>query len=863
MKTATRHYLWLLLPLPVLLLSWPLLGSDSLYFLVWWLALLILGLAGWPIAAKLFPAGDKGWMLARPLGLVLFSLPVWSLAHLRLLPISRWSLLLVLAILLVAGWLLFGRSLPKPHRLDDQPMIRPQLLRRIGAAEALFAAALLTWVFARGLKPDLDSLEKFMNIGFMNSIWRTRFLPAQDMWFAGQPINYYYYGQFLYGILARLTGIRPEIAYNLGMATTLALTLTTTWSIADHLMRLAAQHGRRLRPLAPSAAGLTSSLLVTFGGNSHAFLFRKGAPGLLITRWLAEKGIISADPEKSFWFADSTRFIGYNPDTADKTIHEFPFYSFLVADLHAHVINLTFVLLLIAVLVYYIHTPLKSTAKVIRPPQPSLAVRWLDELRDALRRPALWAISILLSIFMMCNFWDFVIYLVLTALVFLWVNRRQTGRLITLPGTLATLLQAGLVMLVFLRIPRPLPALAAYGSIALLSHGLAAISRDGASRTGAQISLLFFISHLLAFPFNLHFEPIAKTLAQTVNQTPLWQLLGLWGAHLLAGLLIIAAGIGGLIKHRKTRIRPAALANPDCPDSRLTRLCHRLSRLSSADVMIVLFLMTGVGLIIIPELIYVVDIYSGDFKRANTMFKFTYQAFVLLSLGWGTGLAMLGLQQQSRSRRLAGSRLVALLLVCLMIVPFSYPLTSARQWLGEWSVSRYQGLDGLQPIRHKTSAQILDPYPGELAADIAAIRWFNQTVSGQPVILESFGESYTDYCRISAFTGLPTVMGWETHQWLWRTSRETPQAYGTVVLPRQDDVRTLYTTTDRVRRQELIETYQIRYIIVGNLERQRFAADSADAAGPDLQEDQLKALGDIVFSQDDLYVIEVKTETAG
>ncbi len=107
-------------------------------------------------------------------------------------------------------------------------------------------------------------------------------------------------------------------------------------------------------------------------------------------------------------------------------------------------------------------------------------------------------------------------------------------------------------------------------------------------------------------------------------------------------------------------------------------------------------------------------------------------------------------------------------------------------------------------------------------------------------------------------------MGWETHQWLWRTSRDTPQAYGTIVLPRQDAVRTLYTTTDPALRRELIETYQIRYIIVGNLERQRFAAaTSNDPAAPRLQEELLKATGRIVFSQDDLYVIEVKTETAG
>ena len=865
MKTASFRYLWLITPLPVLLLSWPLLGGDSVYFLVWWFALLIISLMAWPIAAKLFPAGDKGWMLARPLGLVLFSLPVWLLSHLRVLPISRWSLLLTLALLFILTWLLAGRLRSIPRTLENKPVDHQALLRRIGCAEAVFAAALLAWTFARGLKPDLDSLEKFMNIGFMNSIWRSHYLPAQDMWFAGQPINYYYYGQYLYGILSRLTGIRPEIAYNLGMASTMALTLATTWSIADHLMRLAARRGRRLLPLAPAAAGLVTSVLVTFGGNSQAFLFKENSPGHALTRWLAGKGLISADPDKAFWFADSTRFIGYNPDTADKTIHEFPFYSFLVADLHAHVINLTFVLLLIAVLVYYIHTVQPAAAVDSKSGLSQLPLRWLHELRDTVRRPGIWAIGVLLSLFMMCNFWDYVIYLVLTAMVFLWVNSRRSGRLTTLPGFLATLIQAGLVMLVFLRISQPLRALLAYGAIFLLAHALSSLSRDGASRTGAQISTLFFISHLLAFPFNLNFEPIAKTLALTVNRTPFWQMLSLWGAHLLAGLLILAAGIVSVLRRRPVRNHLPLPDEPSQPIGLTTRLTRKLSRLAPADIMIALFFLAGTGLIIIPELIYVVDIYSGDFKRANTMFKFTYQAYILLSLAWGTGLTMLAMQRRTWwHQRSAATRVIAVLLTGLLIIPFSYPFTSARQWLGRWQISRYQGIDGLSPIADKTSPQILEPYQGELAADVAAIRWFNRTVTGQPVILEAFGESYTDYCRISAFTGLPTVMGWETHQWLWRTSRDTPQAYGTIVLRRQDAVRTLYTTTDPALRRELIETYQIRYIIVGNLERQRFAAaTSNDPAAPRLQEELLKATGRIVFSQDDLYVIEVKTETAG
>ncbi|MDD4745582.1 MAG: hypothetical protein PHN53_13330, partial [Eubacteriales bacterium] len=112
--------------------------------------------------------------------------------------------------------------------------------------------------------------------------------------------------------------------------------------------------------------------------------------------------------------------------------------------------------------------------------------------------------------------------------------------------------------------------------------------------------------------------------------------------------------------------------------------------------------------------------------------------------------------------------------------------------------------------------------------------------------------------RISAFTGLPTVMGWETHEWLWRTSKANPNAYASFVLPRQNDVTTLYTTKNQAERKALIEQYQIAYIVIGDLERGRFRSDPQQENSPSLvQEDLLAELGTVVFSQGSLVVIAV------
>lgn len=855
-------WLWiLLLLLPVAGSVW-LLGDDWPVFLAWWLALSAIGWLAWPLAARLFPGGDAGYLLAKPLGLALATFMLWTFSYLHLLPFRRWTILLILAAIGAIAWLFKNgwRQLPSPAH-------EPGQLRRIVAGELLFGSGLLLWTFARGLKPELDSLEKFMNIGFMNSLWRTDYLPALDMWAAGGHINYYYYGQYVYTFLAKLTGIRPEVAYNLGMAATLALTLALGYAVGSRLLGLFRQKDNPLKAGWQTAGGLIAAFLVTFAGNSHAFFYGDRAPGRALLQWAVAHGWAGGSADNPFWFADSTRFIGYNPDTADKTIHEFPFYSFLVADLHAHVINLAFVLLFLAVLIGLVNRQrLLQAAADSRRTQDSFQASddrsWhRAETSQVLRRfkttatdGYLYLAGGLLALFMMGNYWDFAIYFAVAAVVLLLLNTRGHGRLMRLAGLPVFGLQAVLLLVPFLTVGNPVAAVFIYGLALVVIHYLTLINGDALTLTGAQLSWLFFLAHVLALPFNLAFEPISKSIALAVNHTPLWQLLILWGPHVLAGAILLFYILSRAAGRRGSRnVFPPPPEQREAAIQGNSRLESFIRTQNPADLLALGLFICAVGLILLPELLYVVDIYSGDYKRSNTMFKFTYQAFVLLSLVWAYAIARIA--GHRRDRR---ARLTAGVLALLLLMPGWYPLIAASQWLGPFTRDRYQGLNGLNLFAAKDSARIAGENPAELAPDVAAIRWFNTEVAGQPVILESYGESYTDYCRISAFTGLPTVVGWETHEWLWRTSKADPNAYGSFVVPRQEDVRTLYTTSDQVVRQALLEKYRIDYVIIGKLERQRFTDDTAGENSPTLvQEDLLRQLGTVVFSQQDLIVLKI------
>jgi uncharacterized membrane protein len=757
------------------------LGSQASYYVIWWLILLAIGWASWPYAAALLPKGTflNGYWAAKTLGLVVISLVLWLGGHWAGTPLSRVTGLAALVLVALGGCVILWRKRPRPAWHSE----RRNTIRSIAVAELGFAALLLLAVVARSLKPDLDSLEKFMNVAFINSILRSEGLPAADPWLAGESINYYYFGHYAYATLTALSGLKTEIAYNLGMATTSALTASLSFTLGQALVhsRLASRKVTALqRRLGESMGAVLTLALILLGGNGHAFFYSEKGPGKGLLRMLESRGVIVGNLDQAYWFPNATRFIGYNPDTADKTIHEFPFYSFLVGDLHAHVINLSFVLLFLLVLLGFL-----DHQKAHQPSGPGihrLANCWTQW-------PWLTAASVLLAVFMMANYWDFVLY---------W------------PVAMIAILAANLI-----------PAESG-PAVAWLARVGCAVAQ------GAAVTALAF---LLAWPFNATFVPMTSQIAVTESRTPFLQLFVLWGPLILAASLAIAA--------HPPRWRADPL-NPVFP---------------WADWLVLAAGLFALALILAPERVYVVDIYGGEFKRANTMFKLTYQAFVLLAVVWAQGLALSAAQWRPGSG-LAWRTAAGLVMAALLVVPAWYAPVATKQWLGHPELMKQQGLDGLGPLSRKNSAQVSGEQAGELADDVAAIQWLNDQVSGQPVILEAAGSSYSDAARISTFTGLPTVLGWETHEWLWRTSSAMPDAYGTLVSPRQADIRTFYTTTDPQERREQIERYQIAYIVVGQLER--------NAYGP-LDELGLDATGTIVFERPTLKIIKTGTSarTAG
>ena len=700
--------------------------------LQWWLIFIVLGLGLLPAAAWLFRVfDDRGWLFAKVLSLAAGGYLVWALCVAGWIPFTRAAAILVTAALFAVVWGIFLlRVLRAARRAGVRAgqalgnCLSGVSFRIIFAEELLFFLLFLFWGYLIGFRPEASGTEKFMDFGFMAAMERSTVLPAKDMWYGTDPINYYYGGQYYAVYFARLAGTTSAYAYTLMRALVSAVTFVLPFSMVRQLQRRRfhkrTEQQSWARSLVPAAGGILAGLAAACAGNVHYLLY-----GLF-------GKVFRLSGYETYWFPESTRYIGHNPPTDDACIHEFPSYSFVLGDLHAHMVNLIFVLLFLGILTAWV---LESGGKKERP-------------QKALASPHLLLLAFLTGVFQWTNYWDYVIYL--------------------------TVLLLGLVLR------------------QLLLRGVP-LSRKVLVVLG-QTVICVVTGRLAARPFTSSFDMMVSEAAFTQNHTALYQFLVLWGLPIAVLLLFLL--------HFARRYLADAV-----PES------SEMEKVPS--LFMVMLGCCAFGLILIPEVVYVKDIYGDGYSRTNTMFKLTYQAFLMFGLFQGYALTELFIGAGKKLARAAAGVLRAVLLLTCGYLPYSIYC-----WFGNiLDLSRSQGLDA--------TAFISEDYP----EDAEAIRWLEREVDGNPVVLEVYGDSYSTYCRVSAMTGLPTPEGWYVHEWLWRENTEAQNA-------RIADIDAVYTSEDTDYVRSLLEKYNVEYIFVGSCEREAYQ---------NLNESGLRALGEVVF----------------
>jgi len=683
--------------------------------LQWYFPLLIIGIVFTPLTKKIFKSFsfDFGYPFAKTLGILLLSYFVFVLGIIKILPFSRMNLFLIIGIFALINFFIYKKN----KKIPDVQTQNFASLQTIILEECLFLFCLFFWTFVRSQEPSIHGLEKFMDFGFINSILRADFFPPKDIWYASEPINYYYFGHLTGALLIKLSNIKASIGYNLILATIFAQGVTQVFSLVINIIK---RYDQKLSQFKAIVYGLIGAYLVNLGGNLHTiYLFTKGYPNENpIPFWK----ILSGFNPTAYWYPNATRFIPF-------TIHEFPSYSYVVADLHGHVFDIPFVLLTLGILFIFFTKKLRTDAKFC----VSTSV----------------FLGFMSAVHYMTNAFDGPIYLLLTLIIFF-------------------------VMFGF--------------SYKLFSNSFILIS-----------SFIIF-----SLPFSWHFKPFISGIgvncapefltkigklgpflfeAGNCQISPLWMLFILWGFFWISFIIFL------IIKNK---------------------VSNNVTMKQLNNFILILFFF-GIFLTIIPEFFYIKDIYPAHF-RANTMFKLGYQAFTMMGIA-----SIITFYLLKSVKKTIIYYLLIIICIIFLFFPSIYPFFSVPSYYG--SFNRKIELDG--------QVWLKESYP----EDNEIINYLNKNEKGQPVILEAQGDSYTDYERISAFTGLPTVAGWWVHEWLWRGSSD-------VVGKRIPDVVELYESNDENKTRSLIKKYQIKYVIISRLERQKYLK---------LNEEKWSKIGRLIF----------------
>ncbi len=774
--------------------------------LVWYLTISLLGWAVYPLTRQVFAGlDDRGYPLTRIFGLLLLSYLVWVLGSVRV-PFQRTTISVVFGALLLislAFALLDWQGLRQEFR---------QRKRQFLWVELLILSFFLIGLFIRLGNPDLwhpwKGGEKPMDFAYFNAILKSTSFPPYDPWYAGGYLNYYYYGFVLMGVVVKWLGIVPAIAYNLILPTTFSLIAVGAFSLGWNLVARwrKPQPGEETPTFALSwIAGLAAALGMAVLGNLgtlrmllHGYQ-KLAAPGgnieganLLIRSIWTVQGFIEVVKGMNLpyslgdWYWIPSRAIPAPNDV--EPITEFPFFTVLYADPHAHLFAMLLALLALAFALSFLLLPeQKSIVK--------LAARLLvGGLVIGALRPT--------------NYSDYYPYLALVSAVVAYrllhpvlsgrgsEDRQESVSLMDWlrTGGRAILAVGGLVIA---------SNLLFYPFTRWLGWGYSQINLWKGTHTP---STSYFV-HWGLFLFVI-FSWLVWESIDWMAKTPLSALQKLkpylpWLGYAFVLLMVV---IIGLIAWLKVAIAWIVLPLAVWAGVLLLR------RDQPDEKRFVLFLIgTGLMVTLMVEIVVV----AGDIGRMNTVFKFYLQVWTMFSICAAAALGWL-FPHLLAWRSNWGSVWKGIFLF-LVLSAALYPLTATPAKIKDrMSDAAPNTLDGMAFM---ASSKYTDSW-GEmdLSQDYRAILWMQDNIQGSPVIVEAnLRDLYRWGSRFSIYTGLPGVVGWEWHQQQQRTL--FPAAW---VSQRIEEIEDFYRTLDLQAAMNFLQKYKVRYIIVGQQERGKY-----------------------------------------
>lgn len=818
-------------------------------FLLWYLTVSLLGLITFPLAYRLLPAlPDRGYSFAKTVGLLAWGYVFWLLTSLGILRNNLGGLLVVLGILItLSAWTLRGTSW---HEFGSWCRERKKLILSL---EGLFLLSFGAWAIVRAANPEIRATEKPMELAFINAILHSAEFPPHDPWLSGYAISYYYFGYVLVAMLAKITAVTGGIAFNLGVALVFGLSVVGSFGLVHNLLEIWQERKERGDEQGSSLKSdrsnwyyaLLGPLFVIVTGNLEGLLEVLHARGVFWSQgavdrvgstfwtWLDIRDLsqppappFSLIPSRFLWWWRASRVLQDYTFAGEfrEIINEFPFFSFLLADLHPHVLAIPSVLLAIGLALNIFWGGGDGELRLFR-------------YRLQLNPQSFFFGAVTLGGLAFLNTWDFPIYVALFAGAYiLYRSRERSWGWGLLPEFIFLGLALGICGVFFY-----LPFYIGFSS-----------------QAGGVIPNLIFVTrgaHLWVM-FGIFFVPIFIFLVCTWRRNGEWRrmstgfllsvgfalilfVLSLWMAFAAINIPAVRdlyLGVMGASDQPGALFQAAISRRLTSPGAWITLVllialtlgmlwpkpkpleCKEADGIEETDHFALLLILLAALLLLGPEFFYLRDQFG---YRINTIFKFYYQSWILLGIAAAYATAVLLKQLRGLSSLFFEISLVALLAAGLI-----YPTLSLWTKTEGFSPTYGWTLDGTTYLERQS--------PDE----VAAIEWLETAPSG--VVAEAVGGSYSEYARVATHSGHPNVLGWPGHESQWRGGAEE---MGT----RQSDIERLYRTRDWTETQEILRQYNIRYIYVGPLERATYGVN----------EDKFQQFLQPVFQQGQVTIYEV------
>jgi len=775
--------------------------NPWLGLLLWYVFIFILGLAVYPLIRLAMPGlADKGYPLSRALGLVLFGWLAWMGGSIGI-PYTRPTIAIIFGLILLMG---AGLAYIQRDELRDEWRTKKKYFLLV---ESVFLSFFIIDLIIRLGNPDLwhpaKGGERPMDFSYFNAVIKSTSFPPYDPWFAGGYINYYYYGFVLVGTPVKLLGIVPSIAYNFILPTLFAIVAICAFSIGWNLVKdrgLNVNDDRSSTFDLGLVSALSASFLTLLLGNLGTLqliynrLQQLGALGTFSwdstftqrVTWatqglnlIIQGSTLPIGPGDWYW--DPSRIL---PPGGGNEITEFPLFTFLYSDMHAHMMAMPLALLAISWALAVVAGRARWTNQAS--PESEAWRAALGFLVGGLVIGALYP----------SNLSDIYTYLPigLAAIGYsLWRyfdSESLTRKIIYLVGALATLTIFSFIMYQ--------PYRAAY----LQAYSVL----DPWKGPFTPLSSYFIMWGVFLF---IAVSWMTWETREWMAVTPLSALQKLKPYQMLIeGALIIFVLMLFVLQYTQssTSHGGVAVAWIALPIAAWAGMLIFRRDLPDAKRFVLFLIGTALLITVVVEAVVV----RGDIGRQNTIFKFYLQSWFLLAVSSAAAFAW---TLPAFFKWLPGWRAFwqgALILLISGAAMFTVSGASGKL-RDRWILEAPRTLDSMTFMKYAhydDFGQRLD-----LSEDYRAIRWMQDTVQGSPVIVEANCPEYHWCTRFTIYTGLPGVVGWNWHQ------RQQRAFLSTQVEARVAEVGNFYNSLDLDAARVFLKTYEVKYIIVGQLER--------------------------------------------